>query len=282
MRTVYVNGAYLPESDAKISVFDRGFLFADAVYEVTSVVGGALVDFDAHMARLARSMAELDMAPAPDKAVLLDIHQEMITRNAITEGLIYMQVSRGQADRDFDFSGLEAPLSLVMFTQDKPLVDNALAARGQSIALVEDGRWARSDIKTVQLLFSSLAKTRAKKQGFDDVWMTRDGMITEGSSANAYIVTEAGEIITHTANHEILRGVTRQAVLRLAESLQLKVIERPFSVAELTSAREAFSTSSSGFVNPVVAVDGAPLGDGTPGQVATRLRETYVSMARSA
>ncbi|TNJ43302.1 D-amino-acid transaminase [Phaeobacter sp. B1627] len=282
MRTVFVNGVYLPEDQAQISIFDRGFLFGDAVYEVTAVMNGKLVDFDAHMDRLARSMAELDMVRGYERSALLTIHKNLIKRNNLQEGLVYLQLTRGAADRDFDFSDLDVAPGLVLFTQAKSLEVNPLAARGQKIVLADDLRWGRSDIKTVQLLYASLMKTRAKRQGADDVWLCRDGKITEGSSNNAYIVTRHNEIITRALSTDILHGITRAAVLKIAELHQLKVIERAFSVDELKDAKEAFSTSASGFVNPVVTVDGADIGDGQPGQIASALRSSYVSASQAA
>jgi len=275
MRTVYVSGNYVPENEAKISVFDRGFLFADAVYEVTSVIDGKLIDFAGHMKRLQRSMSELDMLNNVNEETLLDIHRKLVVKNNLTEGLIYLQVTRGSADRDFVFTD-DTPHGIVLFTQAKKLVENPLAKRGQSILIVEDLRWGRSDIKSVQLLYSSLMKTRAKKAGADDVWLQCDDMITEGSSNNAYIVTENREIITHNLSNDILHGITRSAVLECAEKLQMKVIERAFSISELKNAAEAFSTSASGFVNPVVKCENVLIGDGCPGPVSKTLREVYI------
>lgn len=277
MRTVYVNGVYLPEDQAQVSIFDRGFLFADAVYEVTAVVQRKMIDFAGHMRRLRRSLAELDMEDRYSETDLLRIHQALIDKNDLTEGLIYLQVTRGAADRDFDFSELDADPTLVLFTQAKSLTANALAARGQNIVLVDDLRWGRADIKTTQLLYSSLMKTRAKRSGADDVWLCREGKITEGSSNNAYIVNEGGEIITRELSNDILHGITRQAVLDVARLHQLKVIERAFTVEELKSAKEAFSTSASGFVNPVVRVDDATIGNGKPGAISMALRESYIA-----
>lgn len=277
MRTVYLNGVFLPEDQAQVSIFDRGFLFADAVYEVTAVLQGKMVDFEGHMARMRRSLAELDMEDRYAEADLMDIHLKLIEKNDLDEGLIYLQVTRGSADRDFDFSELNSEPTLVLFTQAKCLRANALANRGQNILLVDDLRWGRSDIKTTQLLYSSLMKTRARKSGADDVWLCRDGKITEGSSNNAYIVNNAGEIVTRELSNDILHGITRQAVLDVARLHQLKVIERAFSVEELKSAKEAFSTSASGFVNPVVSVDDRIIGDGKPGTIAKALRESYIA-----
>ncbi|WP_289034358.1 D-amino-acid transaminase [uncultured Roseibium sp.] len=280
MRTVYVNGVYLPENQAQISIFDRGFLFADAVYEVTAVLGGKLLDFEAHMARLKRSMHELDMTLPYADEDLLAIHKSLVEKNDLEEGLVYLQLTRGAADRDFDFSEMTGEPGIVLFTQAKPLIASTLAQRGQKIILADDLRWGRSDIKTVQLLYSSLMKTRAKKAGADDVWLCRDGKVTEGSSNNAYIVTENNEIITRELSNDILHGITRSAVLKVAKLHQMKVIERAFTIEELKSAKEAFSTSASGFVNPVVDVDGLAIGDGVPGAVSSTLREAYLTESR--
>ncbi|MFW2590157.1 D-amino-acid transaminase [Sagittula sp. SSi028] len=277
MRTVYVNGTFLPEDQAQISIFDRAVLFADAVYEVTAVVGGKLLDFDGHMARLRRSLKELDMVERFSDQELLKIHRSLIEKNTLQEGLVYLQVTRGVADRDFDFSRLDADPGLILFTQAKDLINNPLAERGQCITLVEDLRWARSDIKTVQLLYSSLVKSRASEAGADDVWLHRDGKVTEGSSNNAYIVTDNNEIITRELSRDILHGITRQAVLNVARLHQMKVVERAFTIEELRSAKEAFSTSASGFVNPVVRVDDQEIGTGQPGIVTKLLRANYIA-----
>jgi len=275
-RTVYVNGDYLPEGEAKISVFDRGFLFADGVYEVTSVLNGKLIAFDGHVERLANSLSELDMPSPADRDTLLTIHRELVTRNSVTEGLVYLQVTRGAADRDFLYPENPTP-SLVLFTQSKPLIESPAAQRGITIATLPDQRWGRRDIKTVQLLYPSMAKMMAKAQGKDDAWLVEDGMVTEGTSNNAYIVTTDGRIITRDLTHSILHGITRKAVLTLAREAQISVEERPFSVAEAQSAAEAFVTSASGFVMPVVKIDDVPLGSGTPGPIANRLRDIYIA-----
>ncbi len=279
-RTVYVNGQYLPEEDANVSIFDRGFLFADGVYEVTSVIDGKLIDFDGHAKRLWRSLNELEMdAPCtPDE--LLEIHRELVTRNDVTEGLIYLQVTRGAADRDFAYPVGVKP-TLVLFTQSKSLVDNSAAKKGAKIISVEDIRWGRRDIKTVQLLYPSMAKMAAKKAGCDDAWLIEDGHVTEGTSNNAYIV-KGGKIITRQLSNDILHGITRAAVLRFALEAQMEVEERLFTIDEAKEADEAFTTSASAFVMPVVEIDGVALGDGTPGSVAVRLREIYLDEMRKA
>ncbi|MEO4041741.1 D-amino-acid transaminase [Hoeflea sp. CAU 1731] len=282
MRTVYVNGDYVPEDQAKVSVFDRGFLFADGVYEVTSVLDGKLIDFGGHCRRLRRSLGELDMRLDLSDEDLLAIHRELVARNDIDEGMIYLQVTRGAADRDFVFPSEDTPPTVVLFTQKKPLIESALAARGQKVITIEDKRWNRCDIKTVQLLYPSLAKMEAKAKGADDAWLVRDGFVTEGSSNNAYIVTSDGTIVTRDISSLILSGITRQAVLECARDLQMKIEERPFSVEEAENAVEAFSTSASGFVVPAVEIDGKPIGDGKPGPVATSLRSVYIDKMRQA
>lgn len=277
-RTVYVNGQYLPEEDATVSIFDRGFLFADGVYEVTSVIDGKLIDFDGHAKRLWRSLGELEMDAPCTPEELLEIHRELVTRNDVTEGLIYLQVTRGAADRDFAYPKGVAP-TLVLFTQSKPLVNNPAAARGAKVISIEDIRWGRRDIKTVQLLYPSMGKMMAKKAGCDDAWLVEDGKVTEGTSNNAYIVKD-GKIITRELSTDILHGITRAAVLRFAREAQMVVEERAFTMEEAQSADEAFTTSASAFVMPVVELDGTTLGDGTPGPVATRLREIYLEEMR--
>lgn len=278
-RTVYVNGAYLPEEQATISVFDRGFLFADGVYEVTSVLDGRLIDFGGHLRRLHRSLGELEMAAPVGDAELEAIHRELIRRNDVTEGLIYLQVSRGAAERDFAYPEDATP-SLVMFTQAKPLADTAAARGGIRVLTVPDIRWARRDIKTVQLLAPSMCKMMAKKAGCDDAWLVEDGLVTEGTSNNAYIVTADGTVVTRDLSERILHGITRAAVLAYAREAQVRVEERPFSVEEARGAAEAFVTAASAFVTPVVEIDGARLGDGRPGPVTRRLREIYLAESR--
>lgn len=274
-RTVYVNGEYLPEEDATVSIFDRGFLFADGVYEVTSVLGGKLIDFDGHAVRLQRSLDELEMDNPISKEDLLEVHRKLVTENGIEDGLVYLQVTRGAADRDFAYPKDTAP-TIVLFTQSKPgLANSPLADKGIKVISIEDQRWGRRDIKTVQLLYPSMGKMMAKAQGADDAWMVEDGFVTEGTSNNAYIVKN-GKIITRHLGNEILHGITRAAVLRFAASAQMEVEERPFTMDEAKDADEAFITSASMFVMPVVEIDGTAIGTGKPGTVAARLREIYL------
>lgn len=284
MRTVYLNGEYLPETEAKVSIFDRAFLMADGVYEVTSVLGGKLIDFDGHIARLERSLRELDMEKPAAFDDLLAIHRELVRRNGIDDGLVYLQITRGAAaDRDFVFPDPEqVEPTLVLFTQSKPgLADNPAAEKGIKVISIDDLRWARRDIKTVQLLYPSMGKMMARRAGVDDAWLVEDGHVTEGTSNNAYIVT-GNRIVTRQLSSDILSGITRAAVLRLAREAQMEVEERPFTIAEAQAADEAFITSASAFVMPVVEIDGARLGDGTPGRVARRLRDIYLDESRKA
>lgn len=283
-RIVYVNGDYLPEEDAKISIFDRSFLMADGVYEVTSVLGGKLIDFDGHKARLERSLSELDMDKPEAFDDLLDIHRELVAKNDIDEGMIYLQVSRGSAgDRDFVFPDPEVTKpTLVLFTQTKPgLADSAVAKQGIKVISIDDIRWGRRDIKTTQLLYPSMGKMMAKKLGKDDAWMVADGKVTEGTSNNAYIVT-GNKIITRELSNDILHGITRAAVLRFAREAQMEVEERSFTIDEAKEADEAFITSASTFVMPVVEIDDTPIGTGEVGKVAPRLREIYLEESRKA
>ena len=277
-RIVYVNGAYMPEQEATVSIFDRGFLMADGVYEVTSVLQGKLIDFEGHAQRLKRSLDALDMAMPMPIDELLGVHRELVARNGIEEGMIYLQVTRGSAgDRDFAFPDPEeTPMTLVMFTQNKPgLADSPAAKTGIKVISIDDIRWGRRDIKTVQLLYPSMGKMMAKKAGADDAWMVQDGFVTEGTSNNAYIVKN-GQIITRALSNDILHGITRSAVLRFAEEAQMELVERNFTIDEAQSADEAFVTSASTFVMPVVEIDGQTLGAGMPGPIAARLREIYL------
>ncbi len=279
-RIVYVNGEYLPEEEAKVSVFDRGFLMADGVYEVSSVLEGKLTDFPGHMERLARSLAELKMETPLSDEELLEIHRELIARNDLKEGVVYLQITRGAADRDFVWPK-DAKPSVVLFTQVKELEEARQAKTGIRVVSVPDLRWGRRDIKTVQLLYPSFAKMEAKAQGADDAWLVEDGHVTEGTSNNAYIVTADGTIVTRNLSNSILHGITRASVLQLAREAQMKVEERPFTIEEAQQASEAFITAASTFVCPVVEIDGAKIGEGTPGPVAKRLREIYIANARA-
>lgn len=274
-RIVYVNGEYLPEEEAKVSVFDRGFLFADGVYEVTSVMGGKLIDFAGHSTRLERSLAELEMTSPVTMDELREIHQSLVEQNELVEGGVYLQITRGAAPRDFAYPADATP-TLVVFTIPMNLSEAPMAKTGLKVISIPDERWGRRDIKTVQLLYPSMGKMAAKKAGAHDAWMVEDGEVTEGTSNNAYIVTKDGKIVTRQLSNAILHGITRAAVLRFAREAQMTVEERPFTIEEAQNAAEAFVTSATTFVTAVVEIDGVELGDGVPGPVAKRLREIYL------
>lgn len=277
-RTVYVNGEYLPETEAKVSIFDRGFLMADAVYEVTSVLGSKLIDFDGHIVRLQRSLDELEINNPHTREQWLNIHRELVRTNDLVDGGIYLQISRGAPnDRDFVWPDPETTTpTVVLFSQSKPGLANSPSAQtGIKVISIEDIRWGRRDIKTVQLLYPSMGKMMAQKAGADDAWMVQDGYVTEGTSNNAYIVKD-GLIITRALSNNILHGITRAAVLRFADEAQMKIEERNFTIEEAQQADEAFITSASAFVTPVVELDGQKISSGAPGSVVPRLREIYL------
>lgn len=283
-RTVYVNGDFLPEHEAKVSIFDRAFLMADGVYEVTSVLDGKLIDFDGHAKRLQRSLDELEMRSPVTAEELLQIHRVLVEKNGIVDGLVYLQITRGAPDdRDFVFPDPETTTpTIVLFTQNKPgLAESPAAKKGIKVISIEDARWGRRDIKTVQLLYPSMGKMMAKKAGADDAWMVEDGFVTEGTSNNAYFI-KGNKIVTRALSNDILHGITRAAVLRFAREAQMEVEERNFTIEEAQGADEAFITSASTFVMPVVEIDGVVLGDGTPGQRALRLRDIYLDESRKA
>lgn len=281
-RTVYLNGRYLPESEAAISIFDRGFLMADAVYEVTPVLDGILIDSAGHLQRLQRSLDAMKLLNPLTPREWRQIHHELVRANHLVDGLIYLQVTRGAGeDRDFDFPDPRHTSPTVMvFTQSKPgLANNPLAETGMKIITLEDLRWGRCDIKTTQLLYPALAKRTARAAGADDAWLVRDGYVTEGTSSNAYILKN-GKIRTRCPGDDILSGVTRSALLRLAAETGILCEERAFTVQEARDADEAFLTSAGTFVMPVVEIDGHPVGTGTPGPVTRRLRSLYLKECR--
>lgn len=275
-RIVYVNGSFLYEDQARISIFDRGFLFADGVYEVTAVLNGRMIDNERHLRRLGLSMQKIGLAAPASEQEITTIQNRLIALNNLRNGRIYLQVTRGAADRDFLYPKEPEP-SLIMFTQEAAFPKET---PGISVVTVPDIRWKRRDIKTIGLLPASMAKEEARSRGADDAWMVEDGVITEGTSNNAYIVTKDGKIITRQLGHEILPGITRQAVLELAAHEGLLIEERPFTVEEAENAQEAFVTSANAFVTGVVRINGRVLSDGTPGPVTQKLRGLYLAMAR--
>ena len=281
-RIAYVNGTYRPHGEATVHIEDRGFQFADGVYEVWSVFEGRLADFDGHMTRLHRSLGELRIPIPMTREALGQVLKETVRRNRVREGLVYIQVTRGTARRDHPFPAEGTPPSVIVTARTLPLSKgNAAAAKGVAVITQPDIRWGRCDIKTVGLLPNVLAKQAAKERGAAEAWMVDEmGLVTEGSSTNAWIVDEDGKLRTRDTQSNILLGITRAAVMRMAAEEGLEVEERAFSVDEARRAKEAFYTSASGFVMPAVSIDGAKIGDGKPGPVATRLRSLYLDQAR--
>ena len=279
-RIVYVNGRYVPEAEATVSIFDRAFLFGDGVYEVTAVLGGRPVDMEAHLSRLERSLAAMAIAPPLTHEALRALHGELIARNKVDEGIVYLEITRGTADRDFAYPEGAAP-NVVAFTQARPLIDNPYAAAGVKVITIPDIRWKRRDIKSTALLAQAMGKQQAKLAGAYEAWMVEDGVVTEGTSSTAFIVDGKGVIRTQPLGTHILPGVTRRAVMRLAVTRGVSVAERPFSVAEAHAAREAFLTAASAFVLPVVEIDGRKIGDGRPGPIARLFRDIYIDEART-
>jgi D-alanine transaminase len=277
-RIVFVNGSFVPYEEAMIPIMDRGFLFADGIYEVSAVLNGALVDHEAHFARLDRSLREIRIPNPYPMAEWTRLCQDLARRNALDEGLVYMQVTRGVAERDFAFPQGAAP-TVVMFTQAKNIARSPQAETGVAVITVPDLRWKRRDIKSVSLLPQVLAKQAAAEAGVAEAWMVEDGFVTEGSSSTAFIITRDGRIVTRPLSKAVLPGITRQSVMRLATELGLVLDERLFAVEEAHAAAEAFLTSASMLVMPVVAVDGRPVGGGKPGPMSRRLRELYLHMA---
>jgi D-alanine transaminase len=277
----YVNGSFVPLSEAKISILDRGFLFADGIYEVSAVLDGKLIDNASHLARLERSVGEisLDLPESIDR--IIEIQKELIARNKLDAGLVYIEVTRGaDKGRDFAFPKGVKP-TLIMFTSIKDIVNAESARTGIGVITVPDIRWTRRDIKSVALLAQVLAKQAAAAAGAGEAWMIEDGKVTEGGSSSAFILTQDDVIVTRRNGSEILPGCTRKAVVKLAEERQLRVEERAFSVDEALKAKEAFITSASSFVQAVVSIDGKTVASGKPGPMTNRLREIYVDFARA-
>lgn len=277
-RIVYVNGAFLPEEEATISAFDRGFIFGDGIYEVSAVIGGRLVDCEAHLIRLERSCGEIELALPWSRAELVAIHEELIKRNGLTEGSIYLQVSRGAADRDFVFPKDVKP-TLVLFTQARNFVDSPAVKTGIKVVSTPDLRWARRDIKSVNLLAPVLAKQFAASQGAQEAWLVEDGVVTEGASSTAWIV-KGKTLISRPLSHKVLPGITRKAVLAFLAESGFSFEEREFTLEEALDAEEAFITSATSLVMPVTSIDGHTIHNGAPGPTALRLREIYLDFAR--
>jgi len=277
----YVNGSFVPLTEAKVSILDRGFLFADGIYEVAAVLDGKLVDNGSHLARLARSVGEISLALPESLSRIEEIQHELIARNQLESGLVYMEVTRGaDVGRDFAFPKDVKP-TFVMFTSVKDIVNAHSARTGIGVITLPDIRWARRDIKSVALLAQVLAKQAAKEAGAGEAWMIEDGKVTEGGSSSAFILTRDDVLVTRQNSSAILPGCTRKAVVALAEERQLRVEERPFTVDEALAAKEAFITSASLFVQAVVSIDGRTVANGKPGPMTERLREIYIDFARA-
>jgi len=278
----YVNGQFVPQDQATISIMDRGFLFADGIYEVSAVLDGKLVDNGLHMARLERSVREIDLPLPLPTAEISELMRELVTRNRLQEGLVYLQVTRGaDATRSFPFPANVKP-TLVMFVDQFDFLASPKAQTGIKVKTVEDIRWARRDIKSVALLAQVLAKQAAAAEGCQEAWMHEDGIVTEGGSSTAYIVKGEGasaRIVTRENSRKILPGCTRHALLDLVHETGIEIEERAFTVEEAYAAKEAFITSATNFVMPVTEIDGRKIGGGQVGPVARRLRELYIAHA---
>lgn len=279
-RIVYVNGSFVPYEEARIPIMDRGFLFGDGIYEVSAVLGGKLIDNEAHLARLERSLGEIRIENPYTREKWIELEKEIVRRNGLQEGLVYMQVTRGVAERDFAFPKDVEP-TVVMFTQEKNMRTAPAAQKGTAVITVPDLRWKRRDIKSVSLLAQVLAKQAAAEAGVGEAWMVEDGKVTEGGSSTSFIITRDGTIVTRQLSTALLPGITRKTVIRLAQEAQLRVEERAFSVEEALDAQEAFLTSATSLVLPVVSIDGKPVGDGKVGPMVKRLRELYLDMAEA-
>lgn len=275
-RTVFVNGEYLPEGEAKVSIFDRGFVFGDGIYEVVPVIGGKMVDKAPFLERLKRSLGELRIEMPMSEEEFVAMHEKLIELNGIEEGGVYSQITRGVADRDFAFPAPGTKPSVAAFTMKKPLIDNANARTGVKVVTVEDIRWKRRDIKSIALLGQVMAKQAAVEKGAFEGWMVEDGYVTEGTSSTAYIVKD-GAIITRPLSNEILPGIRRKVIKQLCADKGVKLEERLFTVEEALAADEAFLSSATTLVMPIVEIDGKQIGGGQPGPVARQMREYYIA-----
>jgi len=276
-KQVYVNGKYFDKNDAVVSVFDRGFLFADSVYEVTAVIKGLLVDWKAHFSRLKNSLKEINLELNIQEKEIFSIQKNLIDKNKIKEGLVYIQVTRGIGERDFNFSETEFKPTIVIFTQEKKILNTDRAKKGIKVVTFEEERWKRRDIKTTQLLASSMAKSEASKIGKDDCWFIEEGYITEGSSSNAFIINDNNEVITRELSHNLLGGITRSSLLHFCKKNNMKFRESKFTELEAKAAREAFITSATNFVVPVIEIDGEKVGKGVVGSYVKKVQKLYLN-----
>lgn len=283
-RIVFLNGKYIKENEAKISIFDRGLLFADSVYEVTAVIDNKLIDFPAHIERLENSLNELEIKNIFSYDLLLKMHKKLVNKNKFSnkEGLIYMQVSRGTIERDFLIKDKDVTPNIFAFTQEKNLTDVDYKTNGLEIITRNDLRWQRKDIKTTQLLFATLIKTEAHKLGADDAWLIDgDGFVNEGTSNNAYIIDKNNNIITRNLSNKLLPGITRKTIIEVAKKLKLSIEERPFTVKEALESNEAFISSASTLIAPVTKIDKNNIGKGHIGPITEILRETYIKISKN-
>lgn len=273
-RIVYVNGEYVPEEEARVSIFDRGFVFGDGVYEVVPVIRGRLADRDYFLQRLTRSLDELGIAWPCSEAEYQEVLEQLVARNSLEEGIVYTQVTRGASDRQFTFPA-NTPSSMAAFTQVMPLLENPSAANGITVVTTSEIRWLRRDIKSLNLLAQVLAKQYAADQGAGEAWMIEDGLVTEGASSTAYIVKD-GRVITRPLSNRVLPGIRRRRLLELAAEAGIAFEERPFSLAEALAADEAFVSSATTILHPVISIDGNRVGDGKPGPLTRKLRGLYI------
>lgn len=283
-RLAYVNGRYTPLADASVHVEDRGFQFADGVYEYWAVMDGKLADAEGHLDRLERSLGELRIRMPMSRRALTRVLHETVRRNHVRDGSIYLQITRGAARRDHPFPPPGTAPSVIAIARPVDFAAmNARAGKGVGVLTQPDIRWGRCDIKTVGLLPNILAKQAAREAGAFEAWLVdEDGYVTEGSSTNAWIVDQDGRLRTRNLEANILRGITRTTLIELAGELQMSVVEGPFTVEEAKAAREAFFTAASAFITPVTSIDGSKIGDGAPGPISTRLRTLYFERARQA
>jgi len=277
-RVLYVNGRFVAAQEAHVPVMDRGFLFADGVYEISAVVAGRLLDNSAHLARLARSLRALDIPNPHARQDWVRLQEALIEKNGLQEGLVYIQVTRGVAERDFLYPDNLVP-TVVMFTQPGDVVHAPKYASGIHVISVPDQRWARRDIKSMMLLAQVLAKREAVQRGAHDAWLIENGTVSEGASSSAYIVTQDGVIVTRPLSHAILAGITRASIVQLCQEQGLKLAQRAFTLTEAYAASEAFVTAAGSIAAPVVKIDDRPIGNGRPGPLAERLRQLYFEAA---
>ena len=275
-RIAYVNGQYVPHQDAAVHIEDRGYQFADGVYEVFAVHQGSLIGEQGHMDRLDHSLSELRIDWSMSRRALSVIVREIARRNRVRDGLVYLQITRGVARRDHPFPA-DTMSALVLTARRMPSLDKEQLRKGVDVITIPDIRWARHDIKSVSLLPNILGKQQAREAGAYEAWMVgADGMVTEGTSSNAWIVSKDGELLTHNTSHGILNGITRLSVLEAAAEAGIKFSERPFSVDEAMQAKEAFVTSSTSHVKAVTVIDGQPVGNGHVGELTSRMLDLYV------